>query len=58
MGFISGLKDLVRSLASLMVHMVKNLPAMQETWVQCLGGEDSLEKDMETHSNSLVWRIP
>ena len=38
--------------------MVKNLPAMQETWVRSLGREDSLEKEMATHSSILVWRIP
>ena len=38
--------------------MVKNLPAMQETWVQSLGQEDSLEKGMATHSSILTWRIP
>ena len=37
--------------------MVKNLPAMQETWVQSLGQEDPLEKGMATHSSILVWRI-
>ena len=37
-----------------MVQMVKNLPAMQETWVQYLGWEDSLEKGMATHSSTLV----
>ena len=37
--------------------MVKNLPAMQETWVQSLGWEDPLEKGMATHSNILAWRI-
>ena len=37
---------------------VKNLPAMQEMWVQSLGQEDSLEKDMATHSGILAWRIP
>ena len=36
----------------------KNLPAMQETWVQSLGLEDPLEKGMETHSSILAWRIP
>ena len=36
----------------------KNLPAMQETWVQSLGQEDPLEKEMVTHSSILVWRIP
>ena len=38
--------------------MVKNLPAMQETQVQSLGWEDSLEKEMATHSSVLAWRIP
>ena len=38
--------------------MVKNLPAMQETWVQSLGQEDPLEKEMSTNSSILVWRIP
>ena len=37
--------------------MVRNLPAMQETWVQSLGWEDPLEKGMATHSNILSWRI-
>ena len=38
--------------------MVKNLPAMRETWVPFLGGEDPLEKGMATHSSILAWRIP
>ena len=38
--------------------MVKNPPAMQETQVQSLGREDSLEKEMATHSSTLAWRIP
>ena len=38
--------------------MVKNLPAMRETWVRSLGWEDSLEKGMATHSSILAWRIP
>ena len=38
--------------------MVKNLPAMQETWVQTLGWEDPLEKGMAAHSSILAWRIP
>ena len=37
--------------------MVKNLPAMLETWAQSLGREDPLEKRMATHSNILAWRI-
>ena len=41
-----------------MVQMVKNLPAMQETWVQTLGWEDPLEERMATHSGKLAWRIP
>ena len=43
--------------ASLGAQMAKNLPAMQETWVQSLGGEDPLEKEMATHSSILAWRI-
>ena len=38
--------------------MVKNPPAMWETWVQSLGWEDALEKGMATHSSILAWRIP
>ena len=38
--------------------MVKNLPAVQETWVQSLGWEDSLEKEMAIHYNIIAWRIP
>ena len=38
--------------------MVKNLLAMQETWVQSLGWEDPLEKEMATHSSIVAWRIP
>ena len=41
-----------------MSQMVKNLPAMHETQVQCLGQEDPLEKGMATHSSILAWRIP
>ena len=41
-----------------MAQTVKNLPAMQETWVQSLSQEDQLEKAMATHSNILAWRIP
>ena len=37
---------------------MRNLPAMQETWVQSLGLEDPLEKGMATHSSILAWRIP
>jgi len=45
-------------LASLVAQSVKNLPAMQKTWVQFLGREDPLEKEMATHSSIFVWRIP
>ena len=38
--------------------VVKNLPAMWETWVQSLGREDPLEKEMASHSSILAWRIP
>ena len=38
--------------------LVKNLSAVQETWVQSVGWEDSLEKDMATHSSILAWKIP
>ena len=44
--------------ASLVVQRVKCLPAMQETWVQSLGQEDPLEKEMATHSSTLAWKIP
>ena len=45
-------------IASLLTQMVKNSPAMWETWVQSLGWEDLLEKGMATHSGILAWRIP
>ena len=38
--------------------MVKNLPTMRETWVQSLGQEDLLEKEMATHSSILAWKVP
>ena len=38
--------------------MVKHLPAMRETWVQFLGWEDPLEKEMGIHSSTLAWKIP
>ena len=41
-----------------MVQVVKNLPAMLETWVRSPGREDLLEKGMATHSSILAWRIP
>ena len=41
-----------------MAQLVNNLPAMQETWVQTLGQEDPLEKEMAIHSSIPAWRIP
>ena len=38
--------------------MVKHLPAMWKTWVQSLGWEDPLEKEIATHSSTLAWKIP
>ena len=46
------------SRASLLAQLVKNPPAMQETWVQSLGWEDPLEQGKATHSTVLAWRIP
>ena len=46
-----------QSRASLVAQLVKNLPAMQETWVRSLGWKDPLEKGMATHSSILAWRI-
>ena len=44
--------------ASLVAQLVKNPPAMQETWVQSLGWEDPLEKGKATHSSILAWNVP
>ena len=44
--------------ASLVAQLVKNLPAIWETWVLSLGWEDPLEKGTATHSSILAWRIP
>ena len=41
-----------------MTQVVKNLPAMRETWVRSLGWEDPLEEGTTTHSSTLAWRIP
>ena len=46
------------SWASLVAQLVKDLPAMQETWVQSLGLEDLLEKEMSTDSSILAWKSP
>ena len=42
----------------MVAQMVKNLPAIQETWVKSLGWEDPVEKEMATHFSILAWRIP
>ena len=44
--------------ASLMAQLIKNSPAVWETWVRSLGWEDPLEKGTATHSSILAWRIP
>ena len=46
------------SWASLVAQLVKNLPALRETWFRFLGWEDPLEKRIATHSSILAWRIP
>ena len=46
------------SWASIVAQLVKNLPEVQETWVQSLGWEDPLEKGKATHYSILTWRIP
>ena len=46
------------SWASLVAQLVKNPPAIRETWVPSLGWEDLLEREMATHSSILAWRIP
>ena len=59
-GYIPGVQGvrLDRMKASLMAQMVKNLPAMKETWVHFLNWEDPLERGMATHFSVLSWRIP
>ena len=51
-------ESVFRIRASLVAQLVKNLAAMQETWILSLGWEDPLEKGTATHSSILVWRIP
>ena len=48
----------IRDFASLVAQMVKNLPAMRETWVRSLGWEDPLREGMAVHSSILACRIP
>ena len=52
------LEIIIVSQASLVVQLVKNPPAVQETWVQPLGWKDPREKGKATHSSILAWRIP
>ena len=57
----AGSPGLIPGRASLVAQTVKNLPAMLESWVQCLGWENRenpLEEGMATHSSILTWRIP
>ena len=51
-------KARTRTKASLVAQTVKNLPAMQETWIQSLGWEDPLEEGIAIHSSILAWSIP
>ena len=48
----------IHTWAPLVAQLLKNLPAIQESWVRFLGQEDPLEKQMATHSSILVWKIP
>ena len=52
------MEEFEKDWASLVAQLVKNLPAMWETWVRSLGWEDSLEEGMATHSGILACRIP
>ena len=54
----AGLNGVFTILSSLVAQTVKHLPIMQETWVQSLGREDLLEKEMATHSSILAWKTP
>ena len=49
---------IITNWTSLVAQTVKRLPTMRETWVQSLGREDLLEKEMSTHSSILAWKIP
>ena len=50
--------DFILAMAGFLAQMVKNLPAMWETWVQSLSWKDPLEEGMAMHSSILAWRIP
>ena len=49
---------MIKKICSLVAQLVKNLPAMRDTWVRSPGREDPLEKGKATHSSILAWRIP
>ena len=55
---IKELQGVLMSSMSPVAQMVKRLPALLETWILSLDGEDLLEKGMATHSSILAWRIP
>ena len=55
---VTNINNLSYSGASLVAHIVQNLPAMQKTWVCSLGQEDPPEKAMAIHSSTLAWKIP
>ena len=55
---LANLLSHLRSRTSLVAQTVKRLPIMRETWVESLGGEDPLEKEMANHSSTLAWKIP
>ena len=55
---IDNSSDYIYRWASLVAQIVKNRPAIQETWVRFLGQEDPLEKGMATHCSILAWRSP
>ena len=56
--FRAWVEDMFQLETSLVAQLVKNLPAVQETWVRFLGWEDPLEEGMTTHSSILAWEIP
>ena len=57
-GCILKSRQIILHWASPIAQMVKNQPAVQETWVQSLGHKDPLEEDLATHSSTRAWRIP
>ena len=58
LSYLTFSQQVVKSLASLVAQLVKNLPATWESWVLSLGWEDPPEKGKATYSNILAWRIP